>query len=122
MLERDEMQEKLWGKHLNLIDMKNPDASEFGTAAAERRLEIFLNALVAHASDSHSFLLAPHYGEGLTEEESGSEMRCLRSPGSLLPAMPAVQHRSSTGCFGSSAGTVQLRRRKQTNSLCGCSF
>lgn len=70
MLERDVMQEKLWGKHLNLVDMKDPDSSDSCPAAAARRLEIFLDALVAHASDSHSFLLAPHYGEGLTEEES----------------------------------------------------
>lgn len=70
MLEQDGMQEKLWGKHLNLINMKNQDALEFGTNEPARRLEIFLDALVAHSSDSHSFLLAPHYGEGLTEKES----------------------------------------------------
>lgn len=70
MLEPDAMQEKLWGKHLNLVNMKDPDSAESGTAAAARRLEIFLDALIAHASDSHSFLLAPHYGEGLTDEES----------------------------------------------------
>lgn len=70
MLKRDAMQEKLWGKHLNLIDMEDYGSSESGTAAQARRLEIFLDALIAHASDSQSFLLAPHYGDGLTDEES----------------------------------------------------
>nr|BFE42578.1 SIR2 family protein [Pseudarthrobacter oxydans] len=70
MLKRDAMQEKLWGKHLNLIDMEDASSFESGTAAQARRLEIFLDALIAHASDSHAFLLAPHYSDGLTNEES----------------------------------------------------
>lgn len=97
MLERDEMQEKLWGKHLKLIDMKNPDASESATGEAARRLEIFLDALVAHSSDSHSYLLAPHYGEGLTEEELGLRNALLEvakvSPASPTNSATSVVHR-----------------------------
>ncbi|UKA72238.1 SIR2 family NAD-dependent protein deacylase [Arthrobacter sp. FW306-06-A] len=77
MLKRDAMQEKLWGKHLNLIDMEDSDSSEFGTAAQARRLEIFLDALIAHTSDSHAFLLAPHYRDGLTDEESALRQALL---------------------------------------------
>lgn len=95
MLDNDVMQEKLWGKHLNLIEMKNPDPSESGIAAAARRLEIFLDALVAHASDSHSFLLAPHYGEGLTDEEAR-----------LRDALLEVARVSSTGNTSSAAPVV----------------
>lgn len=81
MLKRDAMQEKLWGKHLNLIDMEDTGSSESGTAAQARRLEIFLDALIAHASDSHSFLLAPHYGDGLTDEESALRNALLEVAG-----------------------------------------
>lgn len=95
MLRSDVMQEKLWGKHLNLIDMDNPDSSESDKAAAARRLEIFLDALVAHASDNHSFLLAPNYGEGLTDEEAR-----------LRDALLEVARISSTGYAGSASRVV----------------
>lgn len=96
MLKRDAMQEKLWGKHLNLIDMEDTGSSGSGTAGQARRLEIFLDALIAHASDSHSFLLAPHYGEGLTYEESA-----LRS------ALLEVARVSSRGPASSTTSVIQ---------------
>lgn len=101
MLEHDPMQERLWGGHLRLVDMKDPDPSDSGISTAARRLEIFLDALVAHASTSHAFLLAPHYEEGLTEEELG-----------LRNALFEVASVSFTGQASSAASIVQRMLRE----------
>ncbi|MBE4717299.1 SIR2 family protein [Pseudarthrobacter sp. AB1] len=45
--------------------------------AAGRKLEIFLDALGAFSSDSHSYLLAPLYTEGLSHEERGLRQQLL---------------------------------------------
>lgn len=66
MLEKDAMREKLWGPHLRLLDMSSMDGDK---KVAARRLEIFLDALIAYSADNHSFLLAPHYEGGLEEQE-----------------------------------------------------
>jgi hypothetical protein len=38
-------------------------------AAAGRELEIFLDMMASYATDNHSYLLAPAYNQGLTDDE-----------------------------------------------------
>jgi hypothetical protein len=89
MLHPDAMRERLWGNHLRIISMTDA-ATDVKVAA--RSLEIFLDALVAYSSDSHSFLLAPHYERGLTDGEKE-----LRNSLMALTALPVVRGGASAG-------------------------
>lgn len=59
----------LWEKKLNLISMGATDSSEEEIRGAARILEIFLDALLAFSTDSHSYLLADEYLDALTPAE-----------------------------------------------------
>lgn len=53
--------------------------------AAARRLEIFLDAMLAHASDAHSYLLDKTYTDGLTDDERVLRDRLLALVDELPP-------------------------------------
>jgi hypothetical protein len=65
-LRRDPLEAKLWQGRLGLVPMGE---AESGKVESARTLEIFLDALLAHATDSHSYLLAPGYEEVLNESD-----------------------------------------------------
>lgn len=90
MLDCDSMRQHLWGKHLSLVSMADPDSSEPDVERAARTLEIFLDALIAYSSDSHSFLLADAYDGGLSPDE-----RKLRAALLALKSLPAANGASS---------------------------
>ncbi|QYF91099.1 SIR2 family protein [Arthrobacter sp. PAMC25284] len=90
MLDSDSMRQHLWGKHLSLVSMADPDSSEPDVEQAARTLEIFLDALIAYSSDSHSFLLADAYDGGLSPDE-----RKLREALLTLKSLPAANGASS---------------------------
>lgn len=56
----------LWEKKLKLISMGAKDGSKEEIRRAARILEIFLDALLAFSTDSHSYLLADEYLDALT--------------------------------------------------------
>lgn len=62
----DPLQSRLWAGKLRLVPMskESTEASE-----AARSLEIFLDALLAYATDSHTYLLAPEFRSALTTTE-----------------------------------------------------
>jgi len=60
----------LWEKKLNLISMGATNNSSEEILAAARILEIFLDALLAFSTDSHSYLLADEYLDALTPAET----------------------------------------------------
>ena len=67
VLERSPLLEELWGRDLEWAGMSGPDAPKDGGAA--RRLEIFLDCLLAKTRDA-AHLLDPRYANLLTPEES----------------------------------------------------
>ncbi|WP_051478559.1 SIR2 family protein [Arthrobacter sp. H5] len=81
-LSRDPLDEYAWKDKLTLLPMS--DGAEVPDAA--RTLEIFLDMLLAHAVDSHSYLLAPGYREVLTTEEDAVRTKVLELGSSLSPA------------------------------------
>jgi hypothetical protein len=64
MMETDELDEALWGEQLSLVSMGSPRGD---VQVAGRQLEIFLDALLAYATDSHSYLLDEGFDSSLTE-------------------------------------------------------
>ena len=90
VLDDDPMRQRLWGNHLNLVSMADPNSSKRDVEQAARTLEIFLDALIAYSSDSHAFLLADAYDGGLTSDE-----RNLREALLALKSLPAANGASS---------------------------
>lgn len=85
---RDPLDERAWKEKLTLVPM-----SEQGDVQdAARTLEIFLDALLAYSTDSHSYLLAPEYWGALTLHEQTFTTR-LRH---FLESIPADE-RDTTG-------------------------
>lgn len=75
-LHASDSKQHIWQGQLDFISVTDSPAqgpggeeSAASVMAAGRRLEIFLDALGAFSSDSHSYLLAPLYTEGLSDEE-----------------------------------------------------
>lgn len=64
MLSKDPLGERMWSNQLSLVSM-GPETN--GRTA--RALEMFLDYLVAMATDSHSYLLAYGYEQALTDAE-----------------------------------------------------
>lgn len=60
------LDKRLWSDRLSLVPMAKNDASE---SDAARALEVYLDAVLAFASDSHSYLLAPEYRDVLTDSD-----------------------------------------------------
>ncbi len=81
VLDSDDLQRRVWADSLDLLPMTDSSAADADHDSAQepmpeaaRLLEIFLDCLLAHASDSQTYLLAPEYDGVL----SGAE-RSLRS-------------------------------------------
>ena len=70
MLSKDPLGERMWSNQLSLVSM-GPDTN--GQTA--RTLEIFLDLLVALATDNHSYLLADGYEQALSDAE---QLLCKR--------------------------------------------
>ncbi|MDQ0260446.1 hypothetical protein J2W20_002350 [Sinomonas atrocyanea] len=69
MVAADGLHAKAWEGRLAMVRM-TPDPvakADFGVAA--RRLEIFLDAMMAHATQEHTYLLAEKYGESLAAHD-----------------------------------------------------
>jgi hypothetical protein len=72
------LQRLVWSGKLDILPMAGaaPDfrsSSVDATAAvvaAGRELEVFLDMMAAYATDNHSYLLAPSYNKGLSDEEA----------------------------------------------------
>lgn len=79
------LQKLVWKEKLEILPMAgNPPAPGSGeedtqaaVAAAGRELEIFLDMMMAYATDSHSYLLAPAYTRGLSKEENQLRQQLL---------------------------------------------
>lgn len=67
MLTPDPLQERAWRGRLAVLPM-----AEAGTdpGAAGRQLEIFLDAMMAHATQEHRYLLAEGFGDGLSPADA----------------------------------------------------
>ncbi|MBG6183058.1 hypothetical protein IWX65_001005 [Arthrobacter sp. CAN_A214] len=87
-LSRDPLDEYAWKDKLTLLPMSD----DLDVPAAARTLEIFLDALLAHAVDSHTYLLADGYKEVLTHEESSVRAKLLQLGDSL-----SAEERASSG-------------------------
>ena len=67
-LHANPLNDMLWNKKLNLISMGEWTGDE-SIAESARTLEIFLDALLAFSTDSHSYLLSEGYGDALSPAE-----------------------------------------------------
>ncbi|MFJ5861800.1 SIR2 family NAD-dependent protein deacylase [Pseudarthrobacter sp. NPDC092439] len=79
------LQRVVWSGNLDILPMagaapgknsKHEDAA-LAMAAAGRELEIFLDMMAAYATDNHSYLLAPAYNGGLSDEEAELRQQLL---------------------------------------------
>ncbi len=70
----DPLDATLWRDQLNLVSMGSENKS---IPDAGRRLEIFLDALLAYATDSHSYLLAGGFESSLTTADGGIRDKLL---------------------------------------------
>ncbi|WP_426976352.1 SIR2 family protein [Pseudarthrobacter sp. O4] len=83
------LQNLVWEGRLDILPMSgSAPATESGQAAiqtavatAGRELEIFLDMMAAHATDNHSYLLAPAYDRGLTKGEDDLRQLLLELAG-----------------------------------------
>ncbi|MEV5053675.1 SIR2 family protein [Arthrobacter sp. LAR12-1-1.1] len=79
------LQNLVWAGRLDILPMSGvaPDldfdkvATQAAVAAAGRELEIFLDMMMAYATDNHSYLLAPAYNRGLSNHESQLRQQLL---------------------------------------------
>lgn len=72
-MQADELDEALWNEQLDLVSMDSSD----GVWGASRQLEIFLDALLAHATDSHSYLLNDSFESSLTDSQRALRTKLL---------------------------------------------
>lgn len=71
------LQKLVWEGRLDILPVSGgapaPDSGQEATQtaviAAGRELEIFLDMMVAYATDNHSYFLAPAYNQGLAQDE-----------------------------------------------------
>ncbi|MFC5931255.1 SIR2 family protein [Cryobacterium melibiosiphilum] len=95
-LQANPLNDMLWKSQLDLISMgeRMPDDS---LADAARTLEIFLDALLAFSTDSHSYLLSAEYEHSLGEEDAALRESLLkfykeaRPNGEPTPAWAVVE-------------------------------
>lgn len=78
------LQKLVWEGKLDILPMSaalpqdaTPDDVRTAIVTAGRELEIFLDMMAAYATDNHSYLLAPAYNQGLTEDELDLRQRLL---------------------------------------------
>ncbi|WP_159803055.1 SIR2 family protein [Arthrobacter zhaoguopingii] len=77
----DPLDEYAWKDKLALL----PLTQGRDVAQAARLLEIFLDMVLAYATDSHSYLLADNYREALTDTEASIRQKLLALSGDLTP-------------------------------------
>jgi hypothetical protein len=93
-MRQDPLDETLWNGHLELVPMGPPEGD---IPAAGRVLEIFLDAMLAFATDSHSYLLHEDFASSLQEEESELRRKVLdfrstiSSQDRALPAWSTIE-------------------------------
>lgn len=76
-MSRDPLHDALWSGQLSTVPM-NPRADSGNVPNAGRTLEIFLDAVICDATDSHSYLLDADFAEALTLEELSLVSALLR--------------------------------------------
>ncbi len=64
-MKADDLDQALWGEQLDLVVMGSADDQR----EAGRQLEIFLDAVLAHATDGHSYLLHESFESSLTASQ-----------------------------------------------------
>jgi len=88
-MRQDSLAETLWQSQLKLVPMGLADGA---IPTAGRRLEIFLDALLAYATDSHSYLLHNDFESSLEVDEQALRRKVLAftaTIGSQERAVPA---------------------------------
>lgn len=71
------LQRLVWSGKLDILPMagvaphydSDPEDATAAVVAAGRELEVFLDMMAAYATDNHSYLLAPSYNKGLSDDE-----------------------------------------------------
>jgi predicted RNase H-like nuclease len=84
---RSKLDERLWAGKLRLLPMAEPSAMD--VLAAARKLEIFLDALLASSTDSHSYLLSSPFASSLSEVDAALRERLLELSSRLDPELAA---------------------------------
>lgn len=69
MVAADTLQAKAWEGRLSMVRMTPEPVATADFSHAARRLEIFLDAMMAHATQEHTYLLADKYGESLASQD-----------------------------------------------------
>lgn len=83
------LQTLVWSGKLDILPMADgplsakvpPGDFAVDVVTAGRELEIFLDMMSAYATDNHSYLLAPAYNKGLSEDETSLRSRLLELAG-----------------------------------------
>ena len=75
LLRQDALLAELWGRDVNVVAMAGNEAEYL---AAARRLEVFLDCVLTHASDNSAHLLDPDFEGLLSEEEVQLKEALLR--------------------------------------------
>lgn len=84
-LKRDHLQELAWRDRPGFVTMESDSSDD-----EPRTLEVFLDALICYSIESHSYLLAPKYEQGLNAKEQQLRREILR-----LKTLPAANGTSS---------------------------
>lgn len=94
-LQEDPLDATLWRGQLDLIALGDAEAD---VTASARRLEIFLDAMLAYSVDSHSYLLAQEFESSISESDHALREQLLLLSNCLTPkqraqsgAWPAVE-------------------------------
>jgi hypothetical protein len=90
------LQNLVWAGKLDILSMSATPASDAASVdvhnavgTAGRELEIFLDMMAAYATDSHSYLLAPAYNQGLADDELDLRQQLLALAGQKRSAETA---------------------------------
>ncbi|WP_430297742.1 SIR2 family protein [Sinomonas sp. B1-1] len=65
MVGTNSLQAKAWEGRLAVVSMADEEAGDVDLGEAAHRLELFLDAMMAHATQEHTYLLADKYGASL---------------------------------------------------------
>lgn len=90
------LQKLVWTGKLDILPMSGapvpgatPADVHTALSTAGRELEIFLDMMAAHATDNHSYLLAPAYNQGLADDELDLRRQLLALAGQKRSASTA---------------------------------
>lgn len=111
-MSRDPLHDALWSGQLSTVPM-NARADSGDVPNAGRTLEIFLDAVICEATDSHSFLLKADFEEALSDDEKrlASALRQIESASQGLDS-PRLSRQVSEllARLGRDRGTLAPRR------------